>query len=339
MGNILTNRATRRAVLGGVALGGAAYLNGRVSAEPARPVKIANASGSNGLTMQEVLKQQGFLEEFGLQPEVLNIGDGAKIAAGVIGGEVDVSMMSGFAQIFPAIQRGAKLKVLAGAGMLPWLAVFTSKLEIRTLKDLEGKTVGTGSVGALLHQMMMALLRKNNVEVDKVRFVNIGGSVDVFRAVVVGTVDAGLGELSIIDQQAEFKVRMVEHGNLAVELPEFTYQGTWTSDQMIQRKRDTIVRTMAAYAKLYRFVQSPDSKDSFVRAKKSLFPNGSEKEALTQWNFIQTYKPFAVDLVLNEERLNYLQRLNIELNSQTRVLPFDLIADMSLARDALALLK
>ena len=339
MGNILTRRATRRAVLGGMALGGAMHLSRRVSAQPARPVTIANASGNNSLTMQEVMKQQGFLEEFGLQPSVLNIGDGAKITGGVIGGDIDVSMMSGFAQIFPAIQRGAKLKVLGGAGVLPWLAVFTSKPDVRTLKDLEGKTVGTGSIGALLHQMAVALLRKNNVDVDKVRFVNIGGSVDVFRAVVVGTVDAGFGELSIIDQQAEFKVRMVEHGNMAVELPEYTYQGSWTSDQMIQRKRDTIVRTMAAYAKLFRFVQSPESKDSFLRAKKSLFPNGSEKEAVTQWNFIQSYKPFAVDLVLSEERLDYMQRLNIELKSQTRVLPFDLIADMSLAREALALLK
>jgi hypothetical protein len=55
-------------------------------------------------------------------------------------------------------------------------------------------TVGTGSVGSLLHQLMVGVLLKHDVELSKVRFVNIGASVDVFRAIVVGTVDAGAGE-------------------------------------------------------------------------------------------------------------------------------------------------
>ena len=55
-------------------------------------------------------------------------------------------------------------------------------------------TVGTGSVGSLLHQLVVGLLLKHDVELSKVRFVNIGASVDVFRAIVVGTVGAGAGE-------------------------------------------------------------------------------------------------------------------------------------------------
>ena len=41
---------------------------------------------------------------------------------------------------------------------------------------------------------MVALLLKHDVELSKVRFVNIGASVDVFRAIVFGTIDAGAGE-------------------------------------------------------------------------------------------------------------------------------------------------
>ena len=125
---------------------------------------------------------------------------------------------------------------------------------------------------------------------------------------------------------------------MAVELPEFTYQGAWTSDQVISRKRETLVRVLAAYAKLYRFVQTPEAKDAFLRARKTIYPNGTELEGLLQWRFVQTYKPFSTDLVLSEERLNYMQKLNIELKYQSKILPMDKIADMSLARDALSLL-
>jgi hypothetical protein len=47
----------------------------------------------------------------------------------------------------------------------------------------------------------------------------------------------------------------------------------------------------------------------------------------------------ATDLVLTEENFRYVQELNVELGAQKAVLPFGQVADMSLARDALKLLK
>ena len=335
-----SDQFTRRAIVGGILAASMVRRTAHAAAQTSGilPATIANAAGMVNATMQELMSQMGFLQEFGIQPTILSIADGSKITAGIIGGQVDGTMMTGFSQVFPAIERGARMKILAGAALLPTLAVFTGKPDVRALKDLEGRTVGTGSIGSLLHQLMVALLLKHKVDVSKVRFVNIGASVDVFRAVVVGTVDAGPGEIAIIDQQQEHKVRLVEGGNMAVELPEYTYQGAWTSDQVISGKRETLVRVLAAYAKLYRFVQTPEAKDAFLRARKTIYPNGTESEGLLQWKFIQDYKPFSTGLVLGEERLNYMQQLNIELKYQTRILPFDKIADMSLARDALSLL-
>jgi ABC-type nitrate/sulfonate/bicarbonate transport system substrate-binding protein len=336
---------TRRNVLGGMlaasALGAypAPRLAMAASAAQLGPVTIANAAGSVNMTMQELMKQQGFLEEFGLEPNVMAVADGSKIFSGIVGGSIDLSTMSGFGQLFPAIERGANIRILGGAALLPSLAIFTSKPDIKTLKDLEGRTVGTGSLGALLHQLMVAVMRKHGVDVSKVQFVNIGASVDVFKAATMGTVDAGTGELAIIEQQDKYKVRLVENGNLAVELPEYTYQGAWTSADLIEKERDKLVATLAAYAKLYRFVQTPEAKDAFFKARKTILSNATDAENTIQWNVIQTYKPFATDLVLSEERLGYMQQLNIDLKVQTTMLPFDKVADMSIARDAIALLN
>lgn len=98
-----------------------------------------------------------------------------------------------------------------------------------------------------------------------------------------------------------------------------------------------MVRTLAAYARLYRFVQDSGSRDAFLRARRSVFPNAPEREHMAQWSYIQTYRPFAVDLVLSPERLRYVQELNLRFRTQKAVMPFERIADMSLARDALKL--
>jgi hypothetical protein len=46
----------------------------------------------------------------------------------------------------------------------------------------------------------------------------------------------------------------------------------------------------------------------------------------------------AENLLLPEARLTYMQELNVTMKLQRRVLPFEAVADMSLARDALRLI-
>jgi ABC-type nitrate/sulfonate/bicarbonate transport system substrate-binding protein len=301
-------------------------------------VTIANASGSLNLTMAELMRQEKLLESVDLDPNVLTVADGTRILGGVVSGSVDLSTMSGFGQAFPAIGHGARIKIIGGGVLLPALALFSGKPNVNLLKDLEGKTVGTGSVGALVYQLTVTLLQKYGVDVSKVRFASIGSSADIFRAVSAGTVDAGAGDVGLIDTAAEHQVHFIEHGNMSVELKEYTYQGAWTSDQKIASERDALVRTLAAYAKLYRLVQNPDSKDAFFKARRVVFPNASMNDHQALWNYIQTYKPFAVNLALSPERLRYMQTLNVGFKVQTEVLPYERVADMSLAADAVKLL-
>lgn len=299
---------------------------------------IANASGASNLTLQQLMKEQRFFEDFGIDSNVVSVGDGSKIVSALIGGDMDVSAMSGFTQVFPAIERGGKLKLIGGGMLLPALALFTSKPNVQTLKDLEGKNVGSGSPGALVHQLTVALLRSKGVDYKKINFINIGSSVDVFRAVTVGTIDAGLGDVTHLDEQERYKVRAIPGGNLSTELPGYTYQGAYASDRVIEAKRDLLVRTLAAYGKLYRFIHKPEAKDAFFKARIAALKTTSPEENESMWRYVQTYKPYAVNLALSEERLRYVQELNVELGVQKKVLPFAQVADMSIARDAVKLL-
>src|SRR6185312_2803735 len=57
-----------------------------------------------------------------------------------------------------------------------------------------------------------------------------------------------------------------------------------------------------------------------------------------EWQFAQKYKAYATDLTLSEDRIDYMQKLNVEFGIQKKVLPFNEVADMSLAKDAVKLL-
>lgn len=337
---MLSTRIDRRHVLQLGAATSLALVRPLSFARAATPdaITIANTTGNLNVVMRELMRQQKFLESFDLAPKVMDVADGTKIVAGIVSGDVDCSTMSGFGQTFPAIEKGAPLKVLAGGALPPTLAVYSAKPEVKTVADLAGKTVGTGSIGALLYQLMVALLTKKGISVSSVRFVNIGSSADVFRATAAGVVDAGLGDIAILDDPERFHVHAVEGGNLSAELPEFTYQGAWTSQYSIDTKRALLVRTLAAYAKLYRFVQTPDAHDAFMSAWSAALKDPERRDGEALWNYVQKYKPFAVDLVLGKERIDYLQQLNVTVNVQHAVLPFDKVADMSIAQDALKLL-
>ena len=321
----------------GIAIGTALPVSCVLAAKPVS-IKIANAGGNLNLTMGELMRQQQFLESFGLAPEVLGVADGSRILGGLVSRSVDISAMSGFGQAFPAIERGAPIKILAGGALLPGLALFSARPDVSVLKNLEGRTLGTGSIGALIYQLTMALLQKYKVNTAGIRFVNVGSSADIFRAVAAGTVDAGVGDVALIENAADHHVHVLEHGNMTVELQEYTYQGAWTVAANILSERDALVRTLAAYAKLYRFVQNPASRDAFFRARRTVFPSAAQSDHQAQWNYIQTYKPFAVDLALSPERLRYMQALNVAFRVQKEILPFERVADMSLATDALRLL-
>jgi len=312
---------------------------GQARAADPQPVTIVNTAGAFAATVQQVMIERRYLEEFGLRPTFLSVSDGSKIIGALLSGDADICIASGFGQVLPAIEHGGRLKVLAGSEVLLLHLVYSCRPEIKSLKDLEGRTVGTGSPGALLHSIMIALLRKNNVDPGKISFVNVGSSADVFRAVVARVVDAGPSELDYVEQAVRSNVHGLADGRFWDGLPEYTNQASYASERSIRERRDVIVRTLAAYARLYRFISSPQSRDAYVAARAAALGKDEPAEALAQWSFFREHKSFAVDLVLPEERVRYMQELNISLGVQKGLLPYSQIADMSLAADALKLIE
>src|SRR5258708_6756835 len=134
---------------------------GQASATEPDAVTIVNTAGTFAATVQQLMKDRRYLEEQRLRPTFLSVGDGSKIIGALLSGEADICIASGFGQVLPAIERGGKLKVLAGSEVLLLHLVYSWRAGIKTLKNLESRTLGTGSPRALLHSIMIAPPRKN----------------------------------------------------------------------------------------------------------------------------------------------------------------------------------
>ena len=332
----------RSLVKGGLAAAGLAggFAPRKTWAQSTRhKVNVINGGGNLSLLQIVLLKELKLFEKYNIDANLMNVSDSAKILAGLISGDGDICAGAGFSGLFPAIERGAKVKIIAGAGLAPLNIMYSSKPDIKSVKDLPGRTVGTGQMGALLHQLAVGVMIQKGVDYRKVNFVNVGSSNDVFKALVGGAIDAGVAPIEFRDTAAKFKLYPLVDGEFWRDLPLYANQAMYASDKGIVDRRAGIVGVLAAYADMFRWICRPENKPAFFRYYKQAISNASDDEA----NFLQAFlsQPggLATELVLNEAQLRYIQDLNIELGAQKAILPFEQCADMSLAREAVALIR
>lgn len=321
-------------VVAGATLGGLVACAPKAGASDT--INIVSTSGTTSLVLTALMEDVGYLSELGVKANFINVADGNKVAAALISGHADLCPSAGFTQVLAAIGRGAPLRLVGGGAVKNFNVVFSGKPDVRTLKDLEGRSVGVGALGTQLHQTMIALFDKYGVDASKVTFANVGASTDVFKAIKAGVIDAGPAEYWMQDAD----VHILENGKTFESIPEFVNQAGFTSQFTIGQKRELLVKTLAAYAKLYRFIMSGESEAAFVAASaRALGDRADPAAARAQWAFYRQIQPYAANLELPEQSLRYMQDLNIKTGTQRALLPYDRIIDTSLATEALKLLS
>jgi ABC-type nitrate/sulfonate/bicarbonate transport system substrate-binding protein len=340
------NRRTALKGLAGMGLaanGTMASLLAEAAASPPQqtlPVRVIESRSTTSVAISSLINTKAYFPEFGVAPEMLSVAPGTNFVGAFLEQEADICIFSALTQLLAAIEKGADVKIVAAANIKGQQALFSKNPAIQSLKDLEGRTVGVGAIGAQLYQVTAALLKKEGVDIARVKFVNVGSSEDVFRAVVAGTVDAGRGEYDAFGILDRLGIHMIKHGDYAVDLPKYTWQASFAGKAAIGSKRESLVRTLAAYCKAYRYMQSPASRGDFTEAYIGALhisdAHEATKRAVSMWDHLQTRKPYSEDLVLSEERVEYMQKLNIELGVQKRMLPYGQLVDASLAHEAVA---
>jgi len=332
----------RRQFLAGAAAGCASWVAARSSALHAQErgahfTKVASNQGAENASLQQLLLERGYAQALSLDIQIV---EGRTVSApmeALLSGEADICMISAFVGVLPAIEQGKDLRLVGAAMLLPALAVYSNNDAIRRVQDLPGRSVGVGPMNGLLHILMLALLRKHDIDPAQVKFVNVGSNAQVLEAVAARKVDAGLS--AIAGMSSANTARVLDGGRLWQELPQYTYQPAYTSVRALREKPEALARCLAAYTRLYRYLSGPHSRAAYLDARRRATNESSSAEAEAVWNFIQKYQPYALEAGLTPKRIAYLQELNVALGLQSKVLPFEQVVDMSPARAANRLLS
>ncbi len=196
---------SRRAVLKGAAvIAGALSGTGVASAQTLKPVKLAYCSQILCGVPYEVARSAGYWKQQGLDVELIYTRGGGAAMQALVGGAVDYAATALDVAI-QAYSKGAEIRRFAVTGRLPLFALVTtpkSADQIRTVKDLEGKTVGVSALGNADHALLLFLLKQANADTNSVQFATLG--VNLLEAVRRGDVEAGLVQepaLSILQKE------------------------------------------------------------------------------------------------------------------------------------------
>jgi NitT/TauT family transport system substrate-binding protein len=193
-------------------------------------------------------QDQGLFQKAGLDVHVLTFMNGAAISDAVAGGAVDVGI-SNPVSLANAIAHGVPFTLIAGGGMYTSTAPTTilavaKNSPLRTIADLDGKTVATSGVKNTDEAAMHGWLAQHKAENVKIRFVEMPFSV-MGATLARGAVDAAvLAEPSLQDAIERDQIRIFGKPFDAIA-PQFLI-GAWFSTQTFVRANPQFIRDFVA---------------------------------------------------------------------------------------------
>lgn len=282
---------------------------------------------------RQMAVRKGFAREAGLDVEIQHLTSGTTIIKGLVAGEYD-SADIGSSPVYPAIESGAEIKILAS--FTPGLFyAFYVRPDIQSVRDLAGKPIGTNDPGALLYQLAQASLEAQGLDPTQVEYANVGGSPAIFQAVVAGKVAGGVSGVEWL-REAERSGQAKPLFYLNQTLPRFLRQTFITSDRVIRERPEELTRWLEAYARGHRY--GLDHKDETVQFASEL--TGVTDLDNLNWTFDWYVQNGIVDpnFRVPPENIEYMQDLGIRLGGQRTKLPYERIVNPAFRERALAAL-
>jgi len=140
----------------------------------------------------EVARARGHFAGKGLDVELVYTRGGNAAMQALVGGAVDYAGTS-FDVALQAVANGAAIRRFASTGRLPLFALAVAPQRanaIKTVKNLEGTTIGISGLGNADHALLLYLLDQAGADASAVRFATIG--TNLFDALRIGQVDAAM---------------------------------------------------------------------------------------------------------------------------------------------------
>jgi NitT/TauT family transport system substrate-binding protein len=263
-----------------------------------------------------MVAERDFASRHGLKVEIVPMKNGALAHKALLAGEVDSIESSPGAAIL-AGARGADIKIIG----CDWPGVphgLMVKSTITKVEDLKGKTVAVAAPGSLPNLLINAILEQHKMSASDVRFANLGGDLDRYKAVTAGVADAGIVAAEFM-AVAPKDVKMLVYGHDV--LPNYVRLCLSMTGKTIAARRADAIGFIAAQMEALKFAVG--HRDETVKLTQSAI-HAKPDDPRPAYAFDDTINRHAVDpsVALPIDKLNWMQSELVKAGNLKA--PFDL---------------
>jgi len=301
---------------------------GAPSADELKPWKhgVIEPKGDAGFML--MVGQRGFAGKHGLKLEIISLKNGATAHKALLSGELDSIESSPGATIL-AGAHGADIKIIG----CDWPGVphgLMVRSTITKVEDLRGKTVAVAAPGSLPNLLINAILEKYKIAPADIRFANLGGDLDRFKAVLAGVTDAGIVAAEFMSI-APKDVKMLIAG--ADVLPNYVRLCLTMTGKTIASRREQAIDFVAAEMDALKFAVS--HRDDTIALTKELI-HAKPDDPRPAYAFDDTVKHGAVDpsVSLPLDKLNWMQSELVKAGNMKTPIDLATITDAGIHAEA-----
>jgi NitT/TauT family transport system substrate-binding protein len=270
-------------------------------------------------------QQKGFFKDENLDAEIIRMNPNVAVTA-LSTGDID------YCQLFGAVVGGAiaGLPVRIVAGYLDnWPMTLIAQPELKSIKDLKGKTLGISSFGATPDVAARLMIKQAGIDPEKdLKVIALGSDAARLTALKQRVVD-----VVVISPPADTQMEKQGYRILAraYELFSFPYLGLGTHTRKIKEKPDEIRRVIKATIRANRFIR--DNRDEAVR---TLIAWGKVEREFAYASYDALRNLFNADGAVPQDGLKLVIEQTRRSNKVTREVAPAEVVDLSFLRDAQA---
>jgi ABC-type nitrate/sulfonate/bicarbonate transport system substrate-binding protein len=235
--------------------------------------------------------EAGIFKRAGIEVAITWTKGGAETLQAVITDSADVAIANGILGVIGAVSKGAPVRIVSsemtGAPDIYWYVKAESP--IKSMKDMDGKTMGYSRPGSSTNLVALALSEYFKV---KPKLVSTGGIPGTRTQVMSGQIDAGWAVPHFnFDLVNDGKIRIITRGSDVPSLNEQAVRVNVASVKFLTEHRDVARRFMKAYNDSLEWIYAnPDKSIAFYASFNKVSPQIAKqtfdsfpKAALAPW--------------------------------------------------------
>ena len=276
--------------------------------------------------------RRGFFQKLGLDVEIVGLKNELLAQRAAVAGDIDSFEGS---PPYAAISTGTKLKVVGCYWTVLPYHIFARE-QVKTIQDMRGKTIAIAAPGSAPDMVARAIFDFYKVPNDEVKFANVGGDADRYRAVTQGVVDATVvsGEYTPISGRDKLHSIATAHD----ALPDYDRLCISMNEASLTKRRADAVKFLAGEMNGFAYALSHREETiALTREETGQKPD----DPRPGWVFDDVLRQKAVDptIPLSVERLKTMQDLMVRSGALNKPAPIDQMVDLKLREEALALVN